>query len=94
MYFVKPVDAVRIHFTNDPCIKSELYYIKHDYFGGSTTYTNKDIFDGEPDKFDYENFNPYHTAFTSKELAQEICDRLNTRKGVPDNAKINEKKDD
>ena len=93
MYFVKPVDAVRIRFTNEPCIKSELYYIKHDYFGGSTTYSNKEIFNGNPDEFDYEHFNAYRVAFTSKKLAQEICDKLNKMKGVPDNAKIEEKKD-
>lgn len=94
MYFVKPVDAVKIRFTNEPCIKSELYYIKNDCFGGTTTYSNKNIFNGNPDEFDYENFNAYRVAFTSKELAQEICDRLNKRKGIPDNVKVKEKKDD
>lgn len=92
MYFVKPVDAVKIRFTNEPCIKSELYYIKHDYFGGDTTYSSKNIFNGNPDEFDYEHFHPYGVAFTSKELAQKICNELNKRKGIPDNAKIKEKK--
>lgn len=90
MYFVKPVDAVKIRFTNEPCIKSELYYIKHDYFGGNTTYSNKNIFNGNPDEFDYEHFNAHNVAFTSKELAQEISRRLNKRRGVPDNAEIKE----
>ena len=93
MYFVKPVDSISIEFNTDPCIRSRVYYKRRDCFSDSTTYTNytnQDILDGNPDEFDYEHFNQYYIAFESKELAQQICDRINKKNGVPDNAKFEE----
>ena len=90
-YFVKPLDAIKINFTNDPFIKSKAWAVKYREYTDSTTYQTQDIWRGTADEFDInDNYKTYHTAFDSKELAQQICDRENKKNNVPDNAEIEE----
>ena len=84
-YFVKPVDTLRISFPNDPQIKRVAYYLRHDRWGESYTYNLQDIYRGSAEEFDLQ-VNRNHIAFESKELAQEICNRLNKKYGVPEEA--------
>lgn len=86
-YFVKPVDTLRISFPNDPQIKRDAYYIRHDRWGESYTYNLQDIYRGPAEEFDLQ-VNRNHIAFESKELAQEICDRLNKKYGVPEEVEV------
>lgn len=87
-YVVEEVSTIKIRFKNNPCIESEIYFIRSDTWGDSITYTNKNIYDGTLEDFDIKNYNMYQTAFASKELAQSICNKLNKERGVPDNLEI------
>lgn len=86
-YFVKPVDALRISFPNDPQIKRVAYYLRHDSWGESYTYNLQDIYRGPAEEFDLQ-VNRNHIAFESRELAQEICNRLNKKYGVPEEVEV------
>ena len=86
-YFVKPVDTLRISFPNDPQIKRVAYYLRHDRWGESYTYNLQDIYRGPAEEFDLQ-VNRNHIAFESKELAQEICNRLNKKYGVPEEVEV------
>ena len=86
-YFVKPVDTLRISFPNDPQIKRVVYYIRHDKWGESYTYNLQDIYRGPVEEFDLQ-VNRNHIAFESKELAQEICNRLNKKYGVTEEVEV------
>ena len=88
-YFVKPVDTLRISFPNDPQIKRVAYYLRHDRWGESYTYNLQDIYRGPAEEFDINlQVNRNHIAFESKELAQEICNRLNKKYGVPEEVEV------
>ena len=86
-YFVKPVDTLRISFPNDPQIKRVAYYLRHDGWGESYTYNLQDIYRGSAEEFDLQ-VNRNHIAFESKELAQEICNRLNKKYNVPEEVEV------
>lgn len=89
-YVVKPIPSIRLRFDNDPNIKCEVIYTWHDNWRDSTSYTNKNIYNGTIDGFDIKTYNRYHTVFSSKELAEQVCDKLNKDAGVPDNLEIKE----
>jgi len=89
-YVVKPIPSIRIRFDNNPNIECEVIYTYHNNFGDSTNYTNKNIYNGTIDDFDIKTYNRYYTVFSSKELAEQVCDRLNKDAGVPDNLEIKE----
>ena len=86
-YYVKPVDTLRISFPNDPQIKRVAYYLRHDGWGESYTYNLQDIYRGSAEEFDLQ-INRNHIAFESKELAQEICNRLNKKYGIPEDVEV------
>lgn len=55
--------------------------------GESYTYNLQDIYRGSAEEFDLQ-VNRNHIAFESKELAQEICNRLNKKYGVPEEVEV------
>lgn len=89
-YVAKPIPSIRLRFNNDPNIKCEAIYTYRDDFDDSTNYTNKNIYNGTVDDFDIKTYNKYSTVFPSKELAEQVCDKLNKDAGVPDNLEIEE----
>lgn len=86
-YLVKPVDTLKISFPNDPQIKRVAYYLRHDNWGNDYTYRLQDIYRGSVEDFDLQA-NKSQVAFESKELAQEICNRLNKKYNVPEEVEI------
>jgi len=84
-YIVKEISCFKLNFSNDPCIKCEGYFVRHEEYGDSTTYHSRNIFNGTAEEFNEKSYNKYSTAFTSKELAQQICNKINKDNGVPDN---------
>ena len=92
IYYPKPADAIKIRFSNDPIIKSEKWAVKYDSYCDSITYTAQDVWKGSAEEFNIsDSYNIRHTVFDSKELAQQICDRINKNNNVPDNVEIKEK---
>lgn len=89
-YVAKPISSIRLHFDNNPNIKCEVIYTWHDNWGDSTSYTNKNIYNGTIDDFDIKTYNRYYTVFSSKELAEQVCDKLNKDANVPNNLEIKE----
>ena len=89
-YVAKPIPSIRLYFDNDPNIKCEAIYTYHNEWGDSTNYTNKNIYNGTIDDFDIKSYNRYNTVFSSKELAEQICDKLNKDANVPNNLEIKE----
>jgi len=91
-YFVKPADAIKIRFSNEPFIKSEKWAVRYESYGDSITYTARDVWKGPAEEFNIsDNYNVRHTVFDSKELAQQICDRVNKDKNIPDNVEVEAK---
>ena len=87
-HIVKEISCFKLRFSNDPCIKCEGYFTKRREYGDSTTYHSQNIYNGAAEEFNEKSYNKYTTAFTSKELAQQICDKINKNNGVPDNLEI------
>ena len=87
---VKEVPSLRLHFKTDPYIDCRVTYDRKEEYYGTVSYENKNIYNGTADEFDYKGYNRYHTIFTSKKLAQKICDKMNKESGVPDNLEIKE----
>lgn len=86
VYYVKPLDTIKIRFTNNPLIEREVYAVRCTSYGDSIVYETKDVYKESADQFDIEdNYKVRHTAFDSKELAQQVCDRVNKKKNIPDN---------
>lgn len=84
-YIVKEMSCFKLRFSNDPCIKCEVYFVRREEYSDSTIYHSCNIFNGTAEEFNEKSYNKYNTAFTSKELAQQICDKINKNNGVPDN---------
>ena len=84
-YIVKEVPSFELHFKTDSHIICKGYFVKYHEYGDSTTYTCQNVYDGSVKDFNIHNYNHYHTVFTSKELAQQICDKINKENNVPDN---------
>lgn len=84
-YIVKEIPSFELHFKTDSHITCEGYFVKHHGYGDYTTYTCQDVYDGTVEDFDIHRYNHYCTVFTSKELAQQICDKINKENNVPDN---------
>ena len=82
---VKEITCLKLRFDKEPYLKCETYFEKYDEYCGSTTYHSRNIFNGTAEEFDEKSYNKYETAFTSKELAQQICDKINKNHGIPDN---------
>ena len=94
-YYVKPVDTMKILFPNDPVIRRVAYYLRHDRWGETYSYDLQDIYRGSAADYDAsDGYKMRHTAFESKELAQEICDRINKEHGVPENAEVKPREDE
>lgn len=94
-YYVKPVDTMKILFPNDPVIRRVAYYLRHDRWGETYSYYLQDIYRGSAADYDAsDGYKMRHTAFESKELAQEICDRINKEHGVPENAEVKPREDE
>lgn len=81
----KEIPSFELHFKTDSHITCEGYFVKHHGYGDYTTYTCQDVYDGTVEDFDIHRYNHYCTVFTSKELAQQICDKINKENNVPDN---------
>lgn len=93
-YYVKPVDTMKILFPNDPAIRRVAYYLRHDRWGETYSYDLQDIYRGSVADYDAsDGYKMHHTAFESKELAQEICDRINKERGIPENAEVKPRED-
>lgn len=93
-YYVKPVDTMKILFPNDPAIRRVAYYLRHDHWGETYSYDLQDIYRGSAADYDAsDGYKMHHTAFESKELAQEICDRINKERGIPENAEVKPRED-
>lgn len=93
-YYVKPVDTMKILFPNDPAICRVAYYLRHDRWGETYSYGLQDIYRGSAADYDAsDGYKMHHTAFESKELAQEICDRINKERGIPENAEVKPRED-
>jgi hypothetical protein len=93
-YYVKPVDTMKILFPNDPVIRRVAYYLRHDRWGETYSYDLQDIYRGSAADYDAsDGYKMHHTAFESKELAQEICDRINKERGIPENAEVKPRED-
>jgi hypothetical protein len=93
-YYVKPVDTMKILFPNDPTIRRVAYYLRHDRWGETYSYDLQDIYRGSAADYDAsDGYKMHHTAFESKELAQEICDRINKERGIPENAEVKPRED-
>ena len=93
-YYVKPVDTMKILFPNDPALHRVAYYLRHDRWGESYSYELQDIYRGSAADYDTSSgYKMHHTAFESKELAQEICDRINKERGIPENAEVKPRED-
>jgi hypothetical protein len=93
-YYVKPVDTMKILFPNDPAIRRVAYYLRHDRWGETYSYDLQDIYRGSAADYDAsDGYKMHHTAFESKELAQEICDRINKERGIPENAEVKPRED-
>lgn len=92
-YFVKPMNTLMIRFKNDPFIKKDMYYRRSDSWGESVVYEPANIYKGTVEDFNYDHYNIRHTAFESKELAQQICDETNKRNNVPDNLVVIQEKE-
>ena len=91
-FFVKPADAIKIRFSNDPFIKSEKWAVRYDSYGDSITYSTQNVWKGSAEEFNISDcYNVCHTVFDSKELAQQICDRVNKDKNIPDNVEVEAK---
>jgi hypothetical protein len=93
-YYVKSVDTMKILFPNDPAIRRVAYYLRHDRWGETYSYDLQDIYRGSAADYDAsDGYKMHHTAFESKELAQEICDRINKERGIPENAEVKPRED-
>ena len=93
-YYVKPIDTMKILFPNDPAIRRVAYYLRHDHWGETYSYDLQDIYKGSAADYDVsDGYKMHHTAFESKELAQEICDRINKERGIPENAEVKPRED-
>lgn len=93
-YYVKPVDTMKILFPNDPAIRRVAYYLRHDHWGETYSYDLQDIYRGSAADYDAsDGYKMHHTAFESNELAQEICDRINKERGIPENAEVKPRED-
>ena len=84
-HIVKEIPCFKLRFDNDPYIRCEGYFVRREEYGSSTTYSSQNIYNGTAEEFDEKSYNKYLTAFTSKELAQQICNKINKNNGVPDN---------
>lgn len=87
-YIVKELSSFELQFKTDSHITCKGYFVKHDEYCGSTKYTCQNVYDGAVEDFDIHRYNHYNTVFTSKELAQQICDKINKENNVPDNLEI------
>ena len=80
-YIVKDMDVIDIWFGTskkayyDEHQKVETRYKEKDEWGEFTTFTKRDVFNGDVKDFNYEYY--WSFIFTSKELAEKICDKLN-----------------
>lgn len=93
-YYVKPVDTMKILFPNDPALHRVAYYLRHDRWGESYSYELQDIYRGSAADYDANSgYKMHHTAFESKELAQEICDRINKERGIPEKVEVKPRED-
>lgn len=93
-YYVKPVDTMKILFPNDPALHRVAYYLRHDRWGESYSYELQDIYRGSAADYDASSgYKMHHTAFESKELAQEICDRINKERGIPEKVEVKPRED-
>lgn len=91
-YYPKPVDAIKIRFSRDPYLKSEAWAVRYEEFGDSTTYKKENIWKGTAEEFNIDDYYTLrHTCFESKELAQQICDRINKKNRVPNNVEVKTK---
>ena len=89
IYYPKPVDAIKIRFSKDPYLKSEVWAVKYEESCENITYKTENIWKGTAEEFNIDDYYILrHTCFESKELAQQICDRINKTNGVPDNVEI------
>ena len=90
VYYVKPVDAIKIKFYRDPCLKSEAWAVKYEEYNDSVRYQKENVWNGKAEEFNIvdNSYTIRHTCFESKELAQQICDRINKKNNVPDNVEV------
>lgn len=92
IYYPKPVDAIKIRFSKDPYLKNEVWAVKCDEYCENITYQKENVWKGAAEEFNFDDYYTLrHTCFESKELVQQICDRINKKNGVPDNVEIKEK---
>ena len=91
-YVTNEIDAIYIYTENNPYVSLESCYVKRESYGTSTTYINKDIFNDKAENFDCKDFLEHYKRpiFPTKELAQQVCDRLNKLKNIPDNIEVDE----
>lgn len=92
IYYPKPVDAIKIRFSKDPYLKSEVWAVKYEEYCENITYKTENIWKGTAEEFNIDDYYTLsHTCFESKELAQKICDRINKKNNVPDNVEVKTK---
>lgn len=92
IYYPKPVDAIKIRFSKDPYLKSEVWAVKYEEYCGNITYNTENIWKGTAEEFNIDDYYTLrHTCFESKDLAQKICDRINKKNNVPDNVEVKTK---
>jgi rubrerythrin len=85
-YVVKECPTFRLKFNSEGRVAVESYFIKTDRWGDSTIYTKQNVYEGSVEDFYFnDSYKIRHTGFRSKELAQQICDKINKDNGVPDN---------
>ena len=92
IYYPKPVDAIKIRFSKDPYLKSEVWAVKYEEYCENITYKTENIWKSTAEEFNIDDYYTLrHTCFESKELAQKICDRINKKNNVPDNVEVKTK---
>ena len=92
IYYPKPVDAIKIRFSKDPYLKNEVWAVKYEEYCENITYKKENVWKGAAEEFNFDDYYTLrHTCFESKELAQQICDRINKKNEVPDNVEVNTK---
>ncbi len=92
IYYPRPVDAIKIRFSKDPYLKNEVWAVKCEEYCENITYKKENVWKGAAEEFNFDDYYTLrHTCFESKELAQQICDRINKKNEVPDNVEVNTK---